>query len=102
MALTLLITSVLYLLIAAISVGAVPPSILATSTAPLSLVFSAVAGISPTTFNVIAVVSTLNTILAQITMTARAVRSLPPSSTISISRSSDVAFAAGLRENRVV
>lgn len=73
MALTLLITSVLYLLIAAISVSAVPPSILATSTAPLSLVFSAVAGISPTTFNVIAVVSTLNTILAQITMTARVV-----------------------------
>lgn len=73
MALTLLITIVLYVLIAAISVSAVPPSILATSTAPLSLVFSTVAGVSPTTFSVIAIVSTLNTILAQMTMTARVV-----------------------------
>lgn len=73
MALTLLITSVLYVLIAAISVSAVPPSTLAASPAPLSLVFGSVAGISPTTFNVIAVVSTLNTILAQLTMTARVV-----------------------------
>ncbi|MGK7062739.1 APC family permease [Bradyrhizobium sp. 1050_B9_N1_2] len=73
MALTLLITTVLYVLIAAISVSAVPPSVLATSPAPLSLVFGAVAGISPTTFSVIAIVSTLNTILAQMTMTARVV-----------------------------
>jgi amino acid transporter len=73
MALTLLITTVLYVLIAAISVTAVPPSILATSTAPLSLVFAAVAGISPATFSVIAIVSTLNTVLAQMTMTARVV-----------------------------
>lgn len=71
MALTLLITSVLYVSIAAISVSAVAPSILAASPAPLSLVFRSVAGISPATFNVIAIVSTLNTILAQITMTAR-------------------------------
>ncbi|WP_338693311.1 APC family permease [Bradyrhizobium sp. 26S5] len=71
MALALLITTVLYVLIAAISVSAVPPSVLATSTAPLSLIFGAVAGISPTTFSVIAIVSTLNTILAQMTMTAR-------------------------------
>ena len=73
MALTLLITTVLYVLIAAISVSAVPPSILATSTAPLSLVFGSVAGLSPTTFSVIAIASTLNTILAQMTMTARVV-----------------------------
>lgn len=73
MTLTLLITTVLYVLIAAISVSAVPPKILAASTAPLSLVFGAVAGISPNTFSVIAIVSTLNTILAQMTMTARVV-----------------------------
>jgi amino acid transporter len=71
MALTLLITSVLYVLIAAISVSAVSPSVLAASPAPLSLVFSFVAKVSPTTFSAIAIVSTLNTILAQITMTAR-------------------------------
>lgn len=73
MALTLLITTVLYVLIAAISVSAVSPSVLAGSTAPLSLVFGVVARVSPTAFGVIAVVSTLNTVLAQMTMTARVV-----------------------------
>lgn len=73
MALTLATTSVLYVLVAAVSVGAVPPSQLAASPAPLSLVFRTVAGISPATFNAIAVVATLNTILAQLTMTARVV-----------------------------
>ncbi|MBR0758976.1 APC family permease [Bradyrhizobium japonicum] len=71
MALTLLITSVLYILIAAISVSVVQPQVLANSSAPLSLVFISVTRISPITFNVIAILSTLNTILAQITMTAR-------------------------------
>ncbi|MGJ4932095.1 APC family permease [Bradyrhizobium sp. HKCCYLS2038] len=73
MALTLLITTVLYVLIAAIAVSAVPPAVLAASPAPLSLVFNAVAHISPSTFSAIAIVSTLNTILAQMTMTARVV-----------------------------
>jgi basic amino acid/polyamine antiporter, APA family len=73
MALTLAITSVLYFLVAAISVSTVPPAQLATSPAPLSLVFRTVAGISPAKFNAIAVVATLNTILAQMTMTARVV-----------------------------
>ncbi len=73
MALTLLITSVLYVLIAAIAVTAVAPGVLSASPAPLSLVFNAVAGISPATFTAIAIVSTLNTVLAQMTMTARVV-----------------------------
>ncbi|NPU66264.1 amino acid permease [Bradyrhizobium sp. 83012] len=73
MALTLLITSLLYVLIAAIAVSAVPPAVLAASPAPLSLVFNAVAHISPATFNMIAIVSTMNTVLAQMTMTARVV-----------------------------
>lgn len=73
MALTLLITSVLYVLIAAISVSVVSPSLLAASPAPLSLVFGSVTGVSPATFSAIAIVSTLNTILAQMTMTARVV-----------------------------
>lgn len=73
MALTLVITSVLYILVAAISVSVVPPSELAAAPAPLSLVFSKVAGISPVAFNAIAVVATLNTILAQMTMASRVV-----------------------------
>ena len=73
MALTLLITSVLYVLVVAIAVSAVSPEQLAASPAPLSLVYRTVAGISPATFNAIAVVATLNTILAQMTMASRVV-----------------------------
>lgn len=54
MLLTLLITSVLYILVAAVAVTSVPPGDLAGSAAPLSLVFRKVAGISPATFNAIA------------------------------------------------
>ncbi len=73
MTMTLVITSVLYILVAAIAVSAVPPDQLALSSAPLSLVYRTVAGISPSTFNAIAVVATLNTVLAQMTMAARVV-----------------------------
>jgi len=71
MALTLLITSALYILVVAIAVSAVPPEQLAASPAPLSLVYRSVAGLSPTAFNAIAIVATLNTVLAQMTMAAR-------------------------------
>ena len=73
MVLTLVISTVLYLAVAAIAVAAVPPAELAASSAPLSLVFRAVAGISPATISAIAIVATLNTILAQMTMAARVV-----------------------------
>lgn len=73
MILTLVISTALYLLVAAIAVTAVPPAILAASPAPLSLVFQAVASINPLTISVIAIVATLNTILAQMTMAARVV-----------------------------
>ncbi|MGE0285471.1 MAG: APC family permease [Bradyrhizobium sp.] len=71
MTMTLLLTTVLYVLIAAISVAAVPPGELAASPAPLSLVFRTVTGMNPATFNLIAVVATLNTVLAQMTMASR-------------------------------
>jgi amino acid transporter len=73
MVLTLLISTTLYLAVAAIAVAAVPPAQLAASPAPLSLVFRAVAGVSPATISVIAIVATLNTILAQMTMAARVI-----------------------------
>jgi amino acid transporter len=73
MVLTLVISTVLYLLVAAIAVAAVPPAELAASSAPLSLVFRALAGISPATISLIAIVATLNTILAQMTMAARVI-----------------------------
>ena len=58
---------------AAIAVSVVAPEKLAASPAPLSLVFRAVAGISPVTISAIAIVATLNTILAQMTMAARVI-----------------------------
>jgi amino acid transporter len=78
MMLTLVISSVLYVAVAAIAVAAVPVDELAASPAPLSLVFRTLAGVSPTTISVIAIVATLNTILAQMTMAARVVYGRPP------------------------
>ena len=76
MALTLMISTVLYVAVAAIAVTAVPPHELAASPAPLSLVFQAMASVSPATIGIIAIVATLNTILAQMTMAARVIYGL--------------------------
>lgn len=71
--LTLLISTVLYVAVAAIAVTAVPVEQLSTSSAPLSLVFRSVAGVSPATISAIAIFATLNTILAQMTLAARVI-----------------------------
>jgi amino acid transporter len=76
MVLTLLISTVLYVLIAAIAVSAVSTQRLSSSAAPLSLVFHEFAGVSPATISAIAIVATLNTILAQLTMAARVIYGL--------------------------
>lgn len=73
MILTLVISTVLYVVVAATAVSAVSIDRLASSSAPLSLVFREVAGASPQTISVIAIVATLNTILAQIAMVARVI-----------------------------
>lgn len=73
MAWTLAVSTVLYVAVAAVAVSAVPAAELAASPAPLSLVFKTIAGISPLTISLIAIVATLNTILAQMTMAARVV-----------------------------
>ncbi len=73
MALTLLLSTALYVSIAVIAVSVVPPKELAASSAPLSMVFRAVAGVSPATISVIAIMATLNTILAQLTMASRVI-----------------------------
>jgi basic amino acid/polyamine antiporter, APA family len=65
MMLTLGISTILYVLVAAVAVSAGPVERLASSSAPLSLVLREVAGVSPA--------ATLNTILAQLTMAARVV-----------------------------
>ena len=76
MVLTLVISTVLYVAVAAIAVAAVPVAELAASPAPLSLVFRTLAGVSPATISAIAIVATLNTILAKMTMAARDVYGL--------------------------
>jgi basic amino acid/polyamine antiporter, APA family len=73
MVLTLVISTVLYVAVAAIAVSAVSVERLSSSPAPLSLVFREVAGISPATISAVAIVATLNTILAQMTMAARVI-----------------------------
>ena len=73
MVLTLIISTALYVSVAAIAISVVSPETLASSPAPLSLVFRAIAGVSPATISAIAIVATLNTILAQMTMAARVI-----------------------------
>lgn len=73
MGLTLVVTTTLYVFIAAIAVTAVTPQELGASSAPLSLVFRKVAGVGTTAINLIAIVSTLNTIIAQMTMSIRVI-----------------------------
>jgi amino acid transporter len=70
---TLGISIVLYFLVAAIAVLAVPLDQLSASSAPLSLVFQKVAGISPASISAIAIVATLNTVLVQMTMASRVI-----------------------------
>ena len=67
------ITTILYVLIAAIAVTAVPIERLTASAAPLSLVFRELTGVSPATIAAIAVVATLNTIIAELTLATRVV-----------------------------
>jgi basic amino acid/polyamine antiporter, APA family len=76
MVLTLLISTILYVLVAAVAVSAVSVERLSSSAAPLSLVFREVAGASPATISAIAIVATLNTILAQMTMASRVIYGL--------------------------
>lgn len=65
MAITLFVTTLLYVTIAAIAVTVLPTELLATRPAPLSLWFQQVAGIGATSITVITIVATLNTIIAQ-------------------------------------
>ena len=73
MVLTLIVSTLLYLLVAAIAVAAVPPEALAASPAPLALVMRSLTGASPLLISLIAIVATLNTILAQLSMAARVI-----------------------------
>ncbi|MEQ8666096.1 MAG: amino acid permease [Rhodospirillales bacterium] len=80
---TLILTTLIYVLIAIVAVGSVPLDELAASRAPLSLVFERVAGVSPLAITLIAIVATLNGVIVQMIMASRVLyglanmRSLP-------------------------
>jgi amino acid transporter len=73
---TLLVTTVLYMLVAAVAVTTISSTELAASSAPLALVFHKLVAVSPGTLSAIAIVATLNTILAEMTMATRVVYGL--------------------------
>ncbi len=69
--LTLIITTVIYFLVASIAVLTVDPAQLAASEAPLALVFSKLAGASPDMISTIAIIATFNTMIVQVVMASR-------------------------------
>ena len=74
--LTLIISTVLYILVSLVAVLSVPINQLASSEAPLSLVFQQATGASPATISAIAIVATLNGVIVQIIMGSRVVYGL--------------------------
>jgi amino acid transporter len=68
---TLFVTTLLYVLLAAICVLAVPPAELATSTAPLALVFERTTGSAPTGIALIGILAVVNGALIQTIMASR-------------------------------
>ncbi len=67
----LVVTSTLYLLVAAASVAVVPPAELSASSAPLALVYERASGGSPTFIAIISLMSVINGVLIQIVMASR-------------------------------
>lgn len=74
--LTLVLATVLYVAVAAVSVVIVPPAELGQSKAPLALVFERATGASPLWLSAIAIVATLNGVIVQIIMASRVVYGL--------------------------
>lgn len=69
--LTLILSTVLYLLVLWVSLTTVPHAELAQSKAPLSVVFERLSGGSPAVMSGIAIIATLNGIIVQIIMASR-------------------------------
>ena len=68
---TLVLTTVIYVLVAIVAIGSVPLDELVATRAPLSLVFERVAGVDPLAITLIAIVATLNGVIVQIIMASR-------------------------------
>lgn len=74
--LVLVISTVLYILVVWVAIQSVPRLELAGSSAPLSLVYQRVTGASPTVISLIAIVATINGIIAQMVMSSRVIYGL--------------------------
>lgn len=72
-ALTLFITTFIYVCVVYVAVMTVPPAELGVSDAPLAVVADRVGGISPVVITGIAIMATLNTIIIQIIMASRVI-----------------------------
>ena len=73
---TLAISTGLYLMVTLVAVLNVPVGELATSEAPLSLVFERTTGVSPVLISAIAIIATLNGVIVQIIMASRVIYGL--------------------------
>ena len=69
--LTLIVTSLLYVLVAVVAIRAVPISELAASEAPLALIFERASGLTGNVVSAIAIISVLNGALIQTVMASR-------------------------------
>ncbi|MGE0854232.1 MAG: APC family permease [Hyphomicrobiaceae bacterium] len=69
----MILSTTLYMLVVWVSIHAVPREELATSSAPLSLVFERVTHASPTLINSIAIVATINGVIVQMVMSSRVI-----------------------------
>lgn len=70
-AITLVVTTVMYTLVVWVAIHSVPRAELAASTAPLSLVFQRTTGASPALISLIAIFATINGVIVQTVMAAR-------------------------------
>lgn len=68
---TLVLSTLIYVLVVFVAIHAVPVAELAGSRAPLSLVFERLTGASPALITLIAIVATLNGVIVQIIMASR-------------------------------
>lgn len=69
--LSLLISSILYIVVVVVSLSYVAPNQLAGSNAPLNLVLANIGGINPSSISVIALVAALNGVIVQLIMGSR-------------------------------
>lgn len=82
--LTLVLGTLLYFMVTAVAVLAVPVDELAASDAPLSFVFERITGASPALITVIAIAATLNGVIIQIVMASRVLYGLAKQGSVPI------------------